>query len=66
MDDSSKLTPLLAPPELGNGKYKPLAKGAWRAELKVLMQLALPIMVSCCSAQTMVITDQVSRLVASR
>ncbi|MEW5299861.1 MAG: hypothetical protein WDW36_002834 [Sanguina aurantia] len=58
MEEPTSKEPLLAP-ERKVSLYKPLAKGAWRQELKVLMQLALPIIVSCCSSQTMVVTDQV-------
>ncbi|GIL79039.1 hypothetical protein Vretimale_55 [Volvox reticuliferus] len=45
-------------PLLKNGEL-PLAKGAWKRELRSIFMLALPCIVTTCSSQTMVVTDQI-------
>ncbi|KAG2490596.1 hypothetical protein HYH03_010989 [Edaphochlamys debaryana] len=52
--DASAEEPLLQPIA-----EAPLAKGSWKQELRAILLLALPCIVTTCSSQLMVITDQV-------
>ncbi|GLI65958.1 hypothetical protein VaNZ11_009639 [Volvox africanus] len=45
-------------PLLENGEPS-LVKGAWKRELRSIFMLALPCIVTTCSSQTMVVTDQI-------